>query len=165
MINTLRTQLRVALVALAVVAGIGVAYALNQDQTRNFPARLGQTQQTNYYRVLINFNDPNISTAQKFGALPQNSFILNTDVEIVTAFNAGTTNVLTIGTSTTANEIVASGDVTAGSTGVTSVSRGRGRSLTSSGDTTLYAKFTQTGAAATTGQAIVVIEYVPNNDM
>jgi hypothetical protein len=31
--------------------------------------------------------------------------------------------------------------------------------LTAAGETPVYAKYTQTGTAATTGQAVVVIEY------
>jgi len=159
------------LVAGLMLLGLGaVATALNQDQTRTFPVRVFSTQQVHYYRLSINFNDPNISTAQKFGAIGQNAFIENVECEVVTAFNAGTTNNLTLGTTTNANEIVAAADLPGGgtssiSTGVTRVTRGFGRSLTASGDTTLFAKYTQTGTAATTGQAICVVTYLPANDL
>lgn len=152
-------------VALFASAPLIAAFALNVDQNRTIPKRLIPLQATNTYRLTVNYNDPNISTAQAFGAIGQNAFIVNVEVEIVTAFNAGSTNVLTIGTSTSANEIVSSSDVDETTPGVTRVTRGFGRSLTASADTTLYAKYTQTGTPATTGQAVIVIEYIPNNDM
>lgn len=163
-------RMKMALVAgLALLASIAGALALNQDQTRNFPARLFATQQVHYYRVVVNFNDPNISTAQKFGALPSNAYIQDVQVEIQTAFNAGTTNNLSFGTTSTATELVAVADLTGGGgasigTQVTRINRGLGRSLTASGDTTLFAKYTQTGSAATTGKAVFVITYIPDND-
>lgn len=126
--------------------------------------RSNTTQQTSYYRATVNFNDGGIASAIQFGTLPAGSSIVDVQVEIVTVFNAVTTNVLTVGTTTTATEIVAAADVNELATGVTKVTRGLGQSLTASADTPLYAKYTQTGTAATTGQAIVTIQFIPNND-
>jgi hypothetical protein len=127
--------------------------------TRQLPMQLVHT-----YRATVNFNDPTISSAIQFGSLPAGSSIVAVQVEIVTAFNAATTNVLTFGTTTTATELVNAGDLNEAATGVTSVTRGLGQSLTASADTGLYAKYTQTGTAATAGKAIVTIQYIPNND-
>ena len=81
-------------------------------------------------------------------------------VEIVAVFNAVTTNVLTVGTiGATYNNIVAAGDVNEAALGVYQATRGFGRSLTAAGDVLPYAQYTQTGTAATTGQAIIVIFY------
>lgn len=130
-----------------------------------FPARQGTTQQVNYIRKTVNFNDPGVSSpTNPFARLPLNAFIVGVQVEIVTAFNAATTNVLTIGTSTTANEIVAAGDVDETAVATTDVLRARGASLTAAAEKNLYAKYTQTGTAATAGKANVVIAYIPNND-
>lgn len=152
----------------AVVAFVGVlagtAYALNPPVGANFPARQHTTQQVSYFRVLVNFNDPNIAAGVQFGNLPANAVITDVQVEIVTAFNASSTNVLTIGTNSTANQIVATGDVDETATGVTKVTRGLGRSLTSSGVTGLWAKYTQSGDAATAGVAVVTIAYIADND-
>lgn len=126
--------------------------------------RSNTTQQTSYYRATVNFNDAGIASAIQFGTLPQNSSITDIQVEIVTAFNAGSTNVLTVGTTTTATEIVNAADVNEAATGVTKVTRGLGQSLTASADTALYAKYVQTGGAATAGQAVIIIQFVPNND-
>lgn len=135
------------------------------DAQRTFPARVHATQQVSYFRAVVNFNDAGIATGRQFGTLPANAYIVNVQVEIVTAFNAVTTNVLTFGTTTAATQLVSAADTDETATGVTSVSRGLGRSLTASGDTALYAKYTQTGTAATAGKAIIVITYLSDNDL
>src|SRR5437660_1708253 len=113
-------------------------------------ARRNARQVSNTLKKTINFNDPGIATAVVFDeSLPQGAFIVAVLVEIVTVFNAGTTNVLTIGTtSNNANEIVNGADVNEGATGVTAVARGLGRALAAAAETPVYAKYTQTGTAA-----------------
>jgi len=124
-------------------------------------ARRVATQVSNLLKHTVNFNDPNIGSGVAFDeSLPFGAFIISVTVEIVTAFNAGTSNALTIGTNpTNDNNIVASTDVNPAATGVTQVTRGLGRSLTAAGETPVFAKYAQSGTAATAGQAIVVIEY------
>lgn len=132
-----------------------------------YPARSRHEQLVHYFRKTVNFDDGLIATpttAGPFGRLPANAQILAVQVEIVTAFNAVTTNVLTVGTSTTANEIVAAGDVDETAVGVTDVLRGRGTALTAAAEVNLYAKYTQSGTAATAGKANIVITYATNND-
>lgn len=128
------------------------------------PARVDPRQVSNTLKKTVNFNDPGITTGVAFAnSLPANAFILGVYVEIVVVFNAGTTNVLTVGTNTpTNNNLVAAADVNEAATGVTLVTANagdRGRSLTAAGDIPVYVMYTQTGTAATTGQAIIVIEY------
>lgn len=159
--------------ALAVVAvSAWGALALSVDQTRIVPARQNITQQTSYYRFSVNFNDANISTAQKFGRLLQNTFVSNVACHLTTAFNAGTTNVFTVGTSlASANEIInAAGtnrsiDETSATYQQMTAAAILGVSVTSTADVDLYAKYTQTGTAATAGAITCVIEFIPNNDM
>lgn len=124
-------------------------------------ARQDPRQVVNTLKKTVNFNDAGIATGLPFdNYLPQNAFIENVLVEIVTVFNAATTNVLTVGTNaSTYNNIVAAADVNEGLAGVYQATRGLGRSLTASGDVLPYAMYTQTGTAATTGQAIIVIFY------
>ena len=84
-------------------------------------------------------------------------------VRIDTAFNAGTTNVLTVGTNAGSdNNIVAAADVNEAATGTTSVTTGIGLSIAA--DTPVYVRYTQSGTAATAGAATIVILYVANND-
>jgi hypothetical protein len=74
--------------------------------------------------------------------------------EVTTAFNAGTTNVLTLGNGVVANKFLAAADVTEGATGVTPAG-GVGPFTAETVAGTLRATFAQTGTAATTGAAKV----------
>lgn len=115
----------------------------------------------NTLKKTVNFGDAGISSGVAFdNSLPLGAFIIGVFVEIVTAFNAATTNVLTVGTNaTTYNDLVQAADIDEGTTGVTWVVRGWGRSIAATADKIPYAKYTQTGTAATTGQAIIVIVF------
>lgn len=125
------------------------------------PPRQDPRQVANVLKKLVNFNDAGIANGVAFdNSLPLGAFILRCLVEIVVVFNAVTTNVLTVGTNaTTYNDIVNAADINEGATGVTEVTRSYGRSLAATADKVPFAKYTQTGTAATTGQAWIVIEY------
>lgn len=129
--------------------------------TLGVAARQDPRQVVNTLKKTVNFNDAGIATGVPFdNYLPQNAFIENVLVEIVAVFNAVTTNVLTVGTNGASyNNIVSAADINEAALGVTAVNRGLGRSLTALGDVLPYVMYTQTGTAATTGQAIVVIFY------
>ena len=95
------------------------------------------------------------------GKLPAGSFIHGTDVHIATAFNAGTTNVFTVGNSTTADAYATTAEVIAGTPGTK-------RNLSGSAnlgyvplETQVYAKYSQTGTAATAGVAHVTMRFTP----
>lgn len=124
-------------------------------------ARQDPRQVVNTLKKTVNYNDAGISAGSAFdNYLPQNAFLSLVLVEIVTAFNAVTTNVLTVGTvGTTYNNIVAAADVNEGLAGIYEATRGLGRSLTAAGDVLPYAQYTQTGTAATQGQAIILMQY------
>jgi hypothetical protein len=103
--------------------------------------------------------------------LKQHSYISSVSCYVLTAFNAVSTNVVTLGTTAAnANEIIAASgagnSITPGTTGYYSITNTAvlGESLTSVADVTLYAKYTQTGTAATAGKATCVIEFQANND-
>lgn len=161
-------------------AAVMPASALYNDQTRKYMPRQMPGQVVNYYRFTLNYNDPRINVAQLFGALPANAYVLSMDAYVTTAFNAGTTNVITIGATTAANEISASGTIAPATLGVQHLTTAAGLGLAVTGSNTyivgatggpippyvpLYVEYTQTGTAATAGQVTVVIAYVPNNDM
>jgi hypothetical protein len=124
-------------------------------------ARQDPRQVVNTLKKTVNFNDTGIAVGVALdNPLPQNAFILRVLVEVVVAFNAVTTNVLTFGTvGATYNNIVNAGDINEAAVGVYDVTRALGRSLTAAADVNVFAQYTQTGTAATTGQAIIVIEY------
>lgn len=110
---------------------------------------------------IVSFDTPGIGTTDtvKVGTLPNGAFITGVFVRINTAFNAATTNVLTVGTSSGSDaDLVADADVDETATGTSQVMRGVGLSVAA--DTAVYAKYAQTGTAATTGSATIVINYV-----
>lgn len=74
--------------------------------------------------------------------------------EVLTAFNAGTTNVLTVGDGTTGNKYLAAADVTEATLAVYPTG-GKGPFAAETVAGTLTASFAQTGTAATTGSARV----------
>jgi hypothetical protein len=125
------------------------------------PTRQDPRQVTNTLKKTVNFGDVGLSTGVAFAnSLPMGAFITGVWVEIVTAFNAGTTNPLTVGTVSTAyNNIANTTDVNAGATGVYIAGRGLGRALTAAAEITPFVKYAPTGTAATTGQAVIVIEF------
>lgn len=160
-----------ALAGLLSLAAVGGAFALFNDQTRIFNKRYDPNgNHPSYYRVTINYNDSLIGNGQRFGALGQNEFIKTIDCQVTTAFNGGT-NAVTFGITSASNEIMASSganaSITPGTPGIYHVTsaNGLGVTVTSAADITLWAKYAQTGGAATAGQVTCVIEFVPNNDM
>ena len=181
-----RNLMKSAILACALAAvTLGSAYALNVDQKKIIPTRDVGTQVVQYCRVTVNYNDPNIKTGQWFCTLPKNAYILSLDAQVTTAFNAATTNVLTFGaTSANSNEIIAdggSGSTTNLSNSTTTIAAGMfhltaaagiGLTVTSNatyqtalnGGVPIYAKYTQTGTAATTGSVTLILGYIPNND-
>ena len=132
--------------------------------TKGTPARQDPRQVSNTIKRVLNFNDADASKAP-LGILPNGSplpagaFITSVVVQTVTAFNAATTNQLSVGTSTITNNVVSAADVALNSATVTSVTRGYGNSVVGNADTQLYAIYTQSGTAATAGQAVIVITY------
>lgn len=124
------------------------------------PSRRDPRQVANTLRRTINFNDPDVLAGTFANSLPLGANILQVQVEIVTVFNGGSTNVLTVGTNaTTYNDLVAAADVNEAATGVTLVTRGLGQSIALTAEKAVAAKYTQTGTPATTGKAIITILY------
>ena len=130
-------------------------------QVRNFG-----WQQIQYLRATINYNDPGILTGLGFAKLPQYAFITSIAHHVETAFNAGTTNPVSIGTTAAnANEILAATAMTATGYTADTAAAGLGIAATAAGDVTVYAKYAPTGGAASAGKVHVVIGYVLNNDL
>jgi hypothetical protein len=96
--------------------------------------------------------------------LPEDAQILCAIVKITAAYNAGTTNVLTIGqNSTSYNDIAAAGDIDEATTGADIVWTGAALDL-SSAPVLPYVKYAQTGTAATAGRSIITLLYIPKID-
>lgn len=77
--------------------------------------------------------------------------------QVVTAFNAASTNVLTAGTDTTANQWLGSADITEGTPGYYPASNAVNK-FRLTADTNIYVKYTQTGTAANTGAAVIFVK-------
>lgn len=121
--------------------------------------------QTHYLRKDIAFNTAASGTALSMGAIPAGAMVLATTVGIRVAFNAATTNVLIVGTSGDDDALVAEGGVDETAVAVTRVVPATLAGLLSaSADTEIFVKYTQSGTAASTGSAVVVVEYVLPTD-
>lgn len=105
---------------------------------------------------VISFNVADPFTVS-LGIIPKGAIIVATRVAVITVFNAGTTNVLVVGTAGTADELAAAGDVNEAAAGLTTLAKDI---AALAADTEYLAKYTQTGGAATTGKARVTIEYL-----
>lgn len=102
------------------------------------------------------------------GAFEKNTIIEDARVSILTAFNAATTNVLEIGTIEagvfTAN-LITNANAAAGVAGNNKVGTGTLLGTPLPGDRVIYARFTQTGAAATAGKAVAWLKgFVPRTE-
>lgn len=100
------------------------------------------------------------ATAVTIGSVPAGAQIVNIHIDTTTAFNAGTTNTMTVGVNGSAAAYVATtavgplGRASVATTGVYSAWPTVGAS-----DVTVTANYSQTGTAATTGAATVTIVY------
>jgi len=90
--------------------------------------------------------------------IPIGAVVKRVWADVITAFNAATTNVLECGYAGNAGAYLAAADVTEGTPGVTPAG-GKGPFPAETAERTIQAKFTQTGTAATTGRARVYVEY------
>lgn len=129
--------------------------------------RKNSLQVTQTARFKINYNDANIATGVGTGIyLPANALVLRTSVWITTAFNAATTNVLSIGTeaSTYAN-LATSAQTVSGTLGVKKDLIATGLAIVPlAADSQIFYLYTQSGTAATAGVAYVVVEFIVDND-
>jgi hypothetical protein len=124
------------------------------------PARQDPRQVGNTLKRTLNFNDGDIAQFSFANSLPQGAFIMSVQAFVVTAFNAATTNVITIGTnSTTFNNISAAGTIVPGTPGMYTPVIGLGPNLAAAADTPVFGTYTFTGAAPTAGQVVIVIEF------
>lgn len=134
--------------------------------TQATAARQYHMQLVHYLRFTVNYNDPGIATGNVKQTLPAGAVVIGTDVLIQTAFNAATTNVLSIGTeASTYTNLVTTAQAVAGTAGIKQNLAGTGVILAPlAADTPVYALYTQSGTAASAGKAIVIIKYIPAND-
>lgn len=110
-----------------------------------------------FYAGTVKFNTEDADTGVVLCKIPHDCRITRAIAVVDTAFDAGTTNVLTVGTTTTnADELLGSGDITEGTAGIYN----KMLFVETAKDTKIVAKYTQTGTAATAGKARIYLETV-----
>jgi hypothetical protein len=106
--------------------------------------------QTRLVSGTINFSDSTVT----LDALAVGDVVIRCWAEVKTAFNAATTNVVILGNGVTTNKFLAAADVAEGTPGV-SPAGGVGPFTAETVAGSLVAAYSQTGTAATTGQAVI----------
>jgi hypothetical protein len=115
-----------------------------------------------YLRKEINYNDPGIASGVVIGRLPANAQITQALARVRTTFNAGTTNVLTVGTNATNyDNIFGTADIAEGSAGNNAAPLANLQDVQTEAD--VFVKYTQTGTAASQGKAVIHIAYTVSN--
>jgi hypothetical protein len=125
-----------------------------------YPARNSGDQTINYLRAPITFALGYTGVAQ-VGTIPAGCVVLRSYVVVTTAFNAGSTNTLKIGTIAsdasfgTGIALGTAGVITGGSALATATT------VNPTADTAIVATSVSTGTAPTAGAGIVIVEYCP----
>lgn len=125
--------------------------------------RQGSAVVTHSYPIAI--STVGISSGVKVDTIEASTFApvhVEVSMQVVTAFNAVTTNVLTAGTNSTATQWLGAGDVTEGTPGYYPASNAVFKARLTA-DTDIYVKYTQTGTAATTGAAVLIVREFTEN--
>lgn len=109
-----------------------------------------------FYAGTVAFDDDDIDQGIALKKLPNNIIITRAVAVVNTAFDAGTTNVLTLGTNDDCDNILGSSDVTEGTAGTYS----KQVFVQAATKAAIKAKYTQTGTAATAGEADIYVFFV-----
>ena len=105
------------------------------------------------YAGSVAFNTEGIDEGVELIELPANIVVTKAVAVVKTAFNAGTTNVLTVGANSDIDDILGSGDVTEGTAAAYSVNKFVKYNTAKK----IKAKYTETGTAATAGAADIYL--------
>lgn len=125
-----------------------------------YPARSSGDQTINYLRAPITFALGYSGIAQ-VGTLPAGCVVLRSYVVVTTAFNAGSTNTMKIGT--VASDASFGTSIALGTVGVITggTALATAATVTPAADTAVIATSVSTGTAMSTGAGVVVVEYLP----
>lgn len=127
--------------------------------TRGTTARQYHQTMVHYLRKTIAFGDGTVTV----GIIPAGALILKnlSSVNVTTAFNAGTTNTLHVGTA-------ADDDLYATALALGAVAQVDFDEFTASNlvtaDTTIEATYNQSGTAPSAGSAEIIVAFIPDND-
>lgn len=121
-------------------------------------ARITQIPAIHYVAKNIAFSDN--GSAITIGVVPAGSVVLRAYAVVTTAFDAGTANVLDIGTVADPDGFAT--DIALGTIGVITADEfATSNDAAATADTTIVATPALSGTAATAGAASVVVEYIP----
>lgn len=119
-----------------------------------------------HIRRTVRFDNTNVGTTGiPIGALEAGAVPYHAQVTVIDAFNAATTNVLTLGTAGTPEAFAAAAGTVAGTAGFKSNLTGTETGKPLATNTVVYARYTQSGAAATAGSAIVTLYFVNKREI
>lgn len=110
-----------------------------------------------FHAGTVNFDTEGIATGVPIVKVPAGLIVTRAVAVVTTAFNAATTNVLTVGKKGNANEIFGDTDITEGTPGTYQ----KNVFVDMGSETEIYVKYTQTGSAASAGSAEIYLEVVP----
>jgi hypothetical protein len=120
---------------------------------------------TQHLAFTLAFGNAAAPTGILIGTLPSNAVIQSWRAIVTTAFNAATTNPITIGTTATGSEVAAAASITSGTAGVYTGSPAAAAGWAPMAtDKPIYVAYIPTGTAATTGSAVIFISYVNLDD-
>ena len=105
------------------------------------------------YAGKVNFDDTDVDKGIDLCTLPANIVVTRAVAIVGTAFNAATTNVLTVGANDDVNDILGTSDITEGTADTYTADK----FVKYNAKKTVKAKYTQTGTAATTGAAEIYL--------
>lgn len=125
-----------------------------------YPARSSGDQTINYLRAPITFAVGYTGVVQ-VGTIPAGSIVLRSYVVVTTAFNAGSTNTMKIGS--VASDASFGTGIALGTIGVITggTALATATTMAPTADTAIVATSVSTGSAMTAGAGVVVVEYLP----
>lgn len=115
-----------------------------------------------FLRKEVNYNDPGIASGVVIGRLPAGAQVTQALARVKATFNAGTTNVLTVGTNASSyDNIFGAADIAEGAAGNNVAPTANLLEAVNEAD--VFVKYAQTGTAANQGKAIIHVAYTVNN--
>ncbi len=91
--------------------------------------------------------------------------VIGVDVVVETAFNAGTSNTLVVGTSADDDGFAANAGTVPGTPGFKPNLQGALSGIPLAANTVCFVKFSQTGTAATAGKATVIVKFANKREI
>jgi hypothetical protein len=117
-----------------------------------------------YISRRIAFNTPGIASPQtvEVGSLPGGAIVIGAWARVHTVFNAATTNVVIVGTDTGSEffDAATAGSSITESSATMQASAAAVGYVVPDGGAVVYVNYTQTGGAATTGAATIIVMYI-----